>query len=69
MKQKIVIPKVSDCWCGAEERPIDWDFRGMWRVMCENNHYLTKECSTINRAICRWNTRVALKKENNNDSP
>jgi len=62
-KQKVVVPEILDCWCGAKARPVDWDFRGMWLVMCDKNHYLTKECSTINRAVHRWNARVTLKKQ------
>lgn len=57
-KQKVKILQISDCWCGAKARIIDWDFRGMYRVMCDNNHTLTKECGTVNRAVHRWNNRV-----------
>ena len=62
-KQRVVVPEILDCWCGEKACPIDWNFRGMWQVMCKNNHTLTKECSTKNRAIHRWNARVLEKKE------
>ena len=61
MKQKIIIPPVSDCWCGAEAHVTDWDFKMMYRVMCDKNHVLTKECITVNRAVHRWNNRVKEK--------
>lgn len=61
--QKVHIPQIEDCWCGAKATVIDWDFRGMYKVMCSNNHSLTKECITVNRAVCRWNNRVKAVKE------
>ena len=56
MAQQIKTPPIVPCArCGAEAKCIDWDFRDMWKVMCDNNHTSTKECSTRHRAICRWN--------------
>ena len=63
---KVIVPEIEDCWCGAKATVLDWDFRGMYRVWCDNNHTLTKECGTINRAIHRWNNRVKTIKETNN---
>ena len=57
-KQPIKTPEIKQCFCGAHARLVDWDFRDMWRVMCNNNHTLTKECGTKHRAVCRWNARV-----------
>ncbi|MNL86306.1 hypothetical protein D3C87_2149650 [compost metagenome] len=56
--QKDAVPDVEDCFCGAKARVVDWSFIGMYRVMCDNNHVLTKECATVNRAVHRWNKRV-----------
>jgi hypothetical protein len=56
MAQQIKTPPIVPCArCGAEAKCIDWNFRDMWKVMCDNNHTSTKECSTRHRAICRWN--------------
>lgn len=60
-KQKVYTPPIYNCWCGAAARLVDWDFRDCWRVMCDNNHTLTKECGTTNRAVWRWNNRMANK--------
>jgi hypothetical protein len=57
-KQPIFTPAISKCFCGADTKIIDWESRGMYRVMCVRNHILTKECATINRAVHRWNQRV-----------
>lgn len=65
MSQEVVVPPVSDCWCGAKARVIDWDYRSMYRVWCDNNHTLTAECGTVNRAAHRWNNRVEEKKNAN----
>ena len=62
--QKPITPKIKNCTCGASARPIDWDFRDRWRVICDNNHTLTEECGTVHRAICLWNNRI--EKSNNN---
>jgi hypothetical protein len=64
MTQKIKIPEISKCWCGETAELIDWDFKMMYRVLCKNNHTLTKECITPNRAIHRWNNRVKEKLNN-----
>lgn len=63
--QELKTPPISDCWCGAKAKLIDWDFRDQWRVMCDKNHTLTKECGTTHRATCLWNNRV-IKKLNDN---
>ena len=63
MTQKIFTPLINKCYCGANAKIIDWDFRNMYKVYCDNNHTLTKECGTINRAIHRWNNRVEKVKE------
>jgi hypothetical protein len=56
MKQQIKIPEIQNCAvCGEKARVIDWDYKMMYRVYCNNNHTATKECATINRAIHRWN--------------
>ena len=58
MKQKIITPPISQCHCGANAHPIDWDYNGLWVVMCDKNHTMTKPCGTQHRAICRWNNRI-----------
>lgn len=60
--QPIFTPEIEKCWCGAPARPIDWDFKMRYQVMCDNNHTLSKECNTKHRAICKWNNRVKIKK-------
>jgi hypothetical protein len=57
MAQKIKTPPITPCArCGAKAKCIeDWDFRDMWKVICDNNHTSTKDCGTKHRAICRWN--------------
>lgn len=63
MKQKVITPPIEDCFCGAKAKPIeDWDFRNQYRIICDNNHTLTKDCKSIHRAICLWNNRVKVKK-------
>ena len=61
MSQKIKIPEIKNCHCGATARimtnPFSYDLE--YRVECVNNHHLTKFCGTINRAIHRWNNRVS----------
>ncbi len=58
--QRVFTPPIADCAiCGAKAMCIDWHFRGMWRVMCDNNHTATRECGTTHRAICRWNNAQA----------
>jgi hypothetical protein len=58
MKQKITTPEILNCYCGAKAHPIDWEYKDMWKVYCDNNHTLTKECGSIHRAICLWNNRI-----------
>lgn len=48
-----ITPPTRNCWCGAKAHVIDWDYKMMYRVMCDNNHTLTKECGTKHRAIYR----------------
>lgn len=56
MRQKVKTPDIATCAiCGAKATALDWDYRDMWRVMCDNNHTATKECGTKHRAVCRWN--------------
>ena len=62
MKQKIKIPNIKICYCGLEGK-IRTDERGhdlIFRVMCDNGHFVSKYCGTVNRAIHRWNNRIAL---------
>lgn len=60
MKQKLIIPEITRCYCGSDAKIITWDIYGeyVYKVMCENNHTLSKYCGTRNRAIHRWNNRV-----------
>lgn len=60
MKQKVHTPAIANCArCNAKGKVLDWDFRDMWRVYCDNGHTSTKECGTVHRAICRWNNAQA----------
>jgi hypothetical protein len=62
-KQKIYTPPILNCWCGTETE-IDSDDFGQevyFRIRCKNRHTLTNYCRTKNRAIWRWNNRVAAK--------
>lgn len=58
MAQTVQLPIIKDCWCGAKAICLDWDYRMAYKVICDNNHTLTKECGTKNRAIHRWNNKV-----------
>ncbi len=60
MKQKIIIPQISKCYCGTNAKIQTWDNYGeyIYQVVCENRHTLTKYCGTKNRAIHRWNNRI-----------
>lgn len=62
-KQKIITPEVSDCYCGAKARTIDWYYNDQWKVYCDKNHTLSKECGSRHRAVCLWNNRVKEIKE------
>lgn len=56
--QKVITPTIKRCWCGEDAHikgGWKWDH---WQVMCNNKHTLTRECSTVHRAICRWNNRT-----------
>ena len=59
MTQTIYTPPILDCWCGAKALVLDEDFNMQYRVMCNNNHILTKQCNTVNRAVWRWNNKVS----------
>lgn len=49
--QTVRIPEILDCYCGAKAHVVDWDYRMLYRVMCDNNHILRGENITVNRAI------------------
>jgi hypothetical protein len=54
--QPLFTPAILPCAkCGAKARLIDWDFKGHWRVMCDNNHAMKGENITQNRAVHKWN--------------
>lgn len=56
MKQQVKTPPIAPCArCGAEAMCIDWNYRGFYRVICNNNHTSTKECGSFHRAVCLWN--------------
>ena len=59
MKQRVITPQISKCWCGADVGVLDWDHRMMYRAWCDNGHTLTNECGSQHRAICKWNNRIA----------
>jgi len=64
MSQIVKTPKILPCQrCGANAQVIDWEFRNLWRVMCDANHTDTKECGSQHRAICRWNNRQKKRDE------
>jgi ssDNA-binding Zn-finger/Zn-ribbon topoisomerase 1 len=55
-QQPVFTPEILPCAkCGAKARLIDWDFKGHWRVMCDNNHAMKGENITQNRAVHKWN--------------
>lgn len=65
-KQKIITPKISNCYCGANAKIQTWDdYDVIYQVVCENRHTLSKFCITPHRAICKWNNRVKIKLSNN----
>ncbi len=68
MKQKVITPEISTCFCGAKSKVQTWDTYGeyIYQVVCENRHTLTKYCGTRHRAICRWNNRVVKISFNSN---
>ena len=67
MKQTIKQPEILACAiCGAKGIVIDWDFKSMYRVFCDNNHTATKECGTVNRAIHRWNNKQRIMSDKTN---
>ena len=52
MKQQVKTPPIVPCArCGAEAMCIDWNYRGLYRVICNNNHTSTKECGSFHRAV------------------
>ncbi len=61
-KQKIYIPKIIPCKCGAKTKIVTGDIRGGYgtgvKVQCENNHSFSNFCETTNRAIHKWNNRM-----------
>ena len=67
MKQIIKIPDIKKCHCGLDGK-IRTDERGhtlVYRVMCDNLHYVSKYCDTVNRCVHRWNNRIMLANTNN----
>ena len=62
--QTVRIPEILDCYCGAKARVVDWDYRMLYRVMCDNNHSLRGENITVNRAIHKWNNFQNKQKDN-----
>ena len=58
LKQPIYTPPIADCYCSAKAKLIDWNFCGQRRVMCDNNHTLTGEFITQNRAVHKWNNKI-----------
>jgi len=64
MSQKIKIPKILKCIeCGESADIVDWDNDFQYRVMCKNNHFKSKSCSTENKAIHLWNNRNKKQEE------
>jgi len=61
MKQKVITPPISTCFCGSKAKVVDWNWNERYLVMCDNNHTLSKECGSHHKAICLWNNRVAQK--------
>jgi len=60
--QVVKIPRILNCTiCNAPAIIIDWNYKMLYKVMCDNNHTLKGECLTINRAIHRWNNEQIRK--------
>ncbi len=56
IKQLPNIPAIKACSkCGSSAQLIDWDFRGMWAVMCDKCPNSNSECINQHRAVSRWN--------------
>ena len=59
MAQIVKTPNVLPCWCGARAEAFQsMEHQFLYQVMCDNNHTLSKECGTVNRAVCLWNNRL-----------
>ncbi len=58
MKQKVITPKLKDCYCGSKAKVV-WMNYDNFQVHCiENDHRITPEMGSRHRAIFRWNNTL-----------